>query len=235
MFRSVQTATKLRLAAATGLVATVAIVAAIARFSAGSFSLKVLVDCSHPGCPHDRGDEPGGHGEDGYRHQRKRHGAHGVDDRLLRLRSWYFGSGPRRSSVRLLRLRPSPRSRMDEDLVRLPRPRRWRCSAAPPRFCSHFVWLHGRPAILSLGVVCASAVYLGLNAAFVAFAVAVTTHEAYCVRPEAVLCLQRSPALPFAFLGLGLGWVYLTLGAAVVPLLVVPILIARSTSQAISS
>ena len=30
-------------------------------------------------------------------------------------------------------------------------------------------------------------------------------------------------------LGLGLGWVYLELGAAVVPLLVVPILIARST------
>jgi HD superfamily phosphodiesterase len=36
-------------------------------------------------------------------------------------------------------------------------------------------------------------------------------------------------AFPFALLGLGLGWVYLELGAAVVPLLVVPILIARST------
>ena len=36
-------------------------------------------------------------------------------------------------------------------------------------------------------------------------------------------------ALPFAVLGLGLGWVYLELGAAVVPLLVVPILIARRT------
>ncbi len=36
-------------------------------------------------------------------------------------------------------------------------------------------------------------------------------------------------AYPFAVLGLGLGWVYLELGAAVVPLLVVPILIARRT------
>jgi hypothetical protein len=35
-------------------------------------------------------------------------------------------------------------------------------------------------------------------------------------------------AVPFALLGLGLGWVYLELGAAVVPILVVPILIARS-------
>ena len=40
---------------------------------------------------------------------------------------------------------------------------------------------------------------------------------------------STSAAFPFAFLGLGLGWVYLNLGAAVVPLLVVPILIARST------
>jgi HD-GYP domain-containing protein (c-di-GMP phosphodiesterase class II) len=36
-------------------------------------------------------------------------------------------------------------------------------------------------------------------------------------------------AYPFALLGFGLGWVYLELGAVVVPLLVVPILIARRT------
>ena len=36
-------------------------------------------------------------------------------------------------------------------------------------------------------------------------------------------------AYPFAVLGLGLGWVYIQLGPAVVPLLVVPILIARRT------
>ncbi len=34
-------------------------------------------------------------------------------------------------------------------------------------------------------------------------------------------------AFPFAMLGLGVGWAYLELGAAVIPLLVVPILIAR--------
>ena len=43
MFRNVQTATKIRLAAAVGLVATAGIVAAIARFGAGSFSDEVLV------------------------------------------------------------------------------------------------------------------------------------------------------------------------------------------------
>ena len=36
-----------------------------------------------------------------------------------------------------------------------------------------------QPAILSLGVVCASAAYLGLNTVFIAFGVAVLNDEAY--------------------------------------------------------
>src|SRR4029077_10928244 len=82
--------------------------------------------------------------------------------------------------------------------------------------------------ILGLGVVCASAAYLGLNAVFVTFAVAALSKETYTPVLRQGFAYNAS-ALPFAFLGLGLGWVYLTLGAAVVPLLAVPILIARST------
>ena len=53
-----------------------------------------------------------------------------------------------------------------------------------------------------------------------------TRPTARCLRKIAAFDVG---AFPFAVLGLGLGWVYLELGAAVVPLLVVPILIARST------
>lgn len=84
------------------------------------------------------------------------------------------------------------------------------------------------PFILSVGVVAAAFTYLLLNAVFVSFPVAISGGDDY-VRVLREILAFNVGAFPFALLGLGLGWVYLELGAAVVPLLVVPILIARST------
>jgi hypothetical protein len=82
--------------------------------------------------------------------------------------------------------------------------------------------------VLTLGVGVAACTYLLLNALFVSFPVAISGGEDYGRVLREILALNVG-AFPFALLGLGLGWVYLELGAAVVPLLVVPILIARST------
>lgn len=84
------------------------------------------------------------------------------------------------------------------------------------------------PFILTVAVVAAASTYLVLNAVFVSFPVAISGGEEY-VRVLREIVAFNVGAFPFALLGLGLGWVYLELGAAVVPLLVVPILIARST------
>jgi hypothetical protein len=84
------------------------------------------------------------------------------------------------------------------------------------------------PFILCIAVVGAACTYLLLNAFFVSFPVAISGGEDY-VRVLREILAFNVGAFPFALLGLGLGWVYLELGAAVVPLLVVPILIARST------
>jgi len=84
------------------------------------------------------------------------------------------------------------------------------------------------PFVLSIAVIAAACTYLLLNAAFVSFPVAISGGEDY-MRVLRELLAFNVGAFPFALLGLGLGWVYLELGAAVVPLLVVPILIARST------
>ena len=84
------------------------------------------------------------------------------------------------------------------------------------------------PPLLIVAVVCAACTYLLLNAVFVSFPVAISGGEDYGRVLKQLLAFNVG-AFPFALLGLGLGWVYLELGAAVVPLLVVPILIARST------
>jgi HD-GYP domain-containing protein (c-di-GMP phosphodiesterase class II) len=84
------------------------------------------------------------------------------------------------------------------------------------------------PIVLGLGVSGAACTYLLLNAVFVSFPVALSGEEDYSKVLKQILVFNVG-AFPFALLGLGLGWVYLELGAAVVPLLVVPILIARST------
>jgi hypothetical protein len=83
-------------------------------------------------------------------------------------------------------------------------------------------------ALLAIAVMCAAATYLLLNALFVSFPVALSGGENY-VRVFREIGTFNASAFPFALVGLGLGWVYLELGTAIVPLLVVPILIARST------
>jgi hypothetical protein len=77
-----------------------------------------------------------------------------------------------------------------------------------------------------LATACAAIVYLALNSILISIPVSISCEEPYLsvLRQGATFSLG---AFPFAVLGFGLGWVYLELGAAVVPLLLVPILIAR--------
>lgn len=77
-----------------------------------------------------------------------------------------------------------------------------------------------------VGVVVASAIYLLLNSMIVAVPVSLTCDEPY-PRVFRQIAAFNTGGFPFAVLGFGLGWVYLELGAAVVPLLLVPIMIAR--------
>jgi HD superfamily phosphohydrolase YqeK len=82
-------------------------------------------------------------------------------------------------------------------------------------------------AILLLGATAlAASAYLLTNAALVGVPVSIANDENY---PNVLVQLVRFnlSAYPFALLGLGLGFVYVELGAAVFPLLVAPILIAR--------
>jgi hypothetical protein len=86
------------------------------------------------------------------------------------------------------------------------------------------------PSQLALlgGVMLGAAVYFSLQSVLLGIPVSLARSEPY--RPALIELLKINfRAYPFAVLGLGLGWVYLELGAAVVPLLVVPILIARRT------
>jgi HD superfamily phosphodiesterase len=73
-----------------------------------------------------------------------------------------------------------------------------------------------------------AATYLLVHSPLISIPVALSCREPYFTVLRQILAFDVG-AFPFALLGLGLGWVYLELGAAVVPLLVVPILIARST------
>jgi hypothetical protein len=84
------------------------------------------------------------------------------------------------------------------------------------------------PARLLAAVGAAALVYLLVCALLLALPVAITGGDDYIKTLKEIASFNVG-AFPFALLGLGLGWVYLELGAAVVPLLVVPILIARST------
>jgi HD domain len=227
MIRSVQTATKLRLAAAAGLVATAGIFAAIARFGAGSFSLEVLVALLVLGVLTIAATNLEVIASTNT----------GISGSVMILvasiivfsdYSYYLGPalvGLLCGFVDFAHLRNREWMKISfncasEALAML--------GGTAAFLVATSFGSTSQPAILSLGVICASAAYLGLNTVFVAFGVAVHNHEPYLPVLKNVFAINAA-ALPFAFLGLGLGWVYLNLGAAVVPLLVVPILIARST------
>jgi len=81
---------------------------------------------------------------------------------------------------------------------------------------------------LLIGAALGAGVYYGVHCALLSAPVAVTRRERYWPIFQELLSFDLR-AYPFAILGVGLGWVYLELGAVMVPLLVVPILIARST------
>jgi HD superfamily phosphohydrolase YqeK len=72
----------------------------------------------------------------------------------------------------------------------------------------------------------AASAYLLVNAALVGIPVSIANDEKYPLVLVQLIRFNLS-AYPFALLGLGLGFVYVELGAAVFPLLVAPILIAR--------
>jgi len=84
------------------------------------------------------------------------------------------------------------------------------------------------PGTLLLATCAAAVVYSVANALLVSVPVSLSSNDTYRTVARHIGKYDL-PAVPFAVLGLGLGWVYLELGAVVVPLLVVPILIARST------
>src|SRR5262249_41581325 len=88
----------------------------------------------------------------------------------------------------------------------------------------------GRPSSLlsSAGAAAVAAFcYLALNIALISIPIAIDSRERYRSIAGHMGRLGIG-AYPFAVLGLGLGWVYLQLGAWVVPLVVAPILIARA-------
>jgi hypothetical protein len=86
----------------------------------------------------------------------------------------------------------------------------------------------GSTVRLFIATALAAATYLLVHSPLVSIPVALSCGEPYFKVLRQIAAFDVG-AFPFALLGLGLGWVYLELGAAVVPLLVVPILIARST------
>jgi hypothetical protein len=79
---------------------------------------------------------------------------------------------------------------------------------------------------LFIGTFIASAAYLFLNSVLISVPVSISCNEPYRFVLRQIAAFNAG-GFPFAMLGLGLGWVYLELGAAVVPLLLVPIMIAR--------
>jgi hypothetical protein len=87
----------------------------------------------------------------------------------------------------------------------------------------------GRPEfepVLILLTAASALVYLLVNAVFVSLPVALSCGEPYRKVLRELILLDVG-AYPFALLGLGLGFVYLELGAIVFPLILVPLLIAR--------
>jgi hypothetical protein len=86
--------------------------------------------------------------------------------------------------------------------------------------------LHQPIPVLILVTGLSASVYLLVNSTLVSLPVALACGEPYRKVLRQLVRFDGG-AYPFALLGLGLGWAYLELGAAVVPLLVVPILIAR--------
>ncbi len=83
--------------------------------------------------------------------------------------------------------------------------------------------------LLVIGTAAAAWAYLVVNAVLVSVPVSISCGEPYRKVLRELAHFFGPGSYAFALVGLGLGWVYLEFGAFVVPLLVVPILIARGT------
>jgi HD superfamily phosphohydrolase YqeK len=82
------------------------------------------------------------------------------------------------------------------------------------------------PIVLLGATVLAASAYLVANALLMGLPISIANNEHYGVVLLQLVRFNLS-AYPFALIGLGLGFVYIELGAAVFPLIVAPILIAR--------
>ena len=80
--------------------------------------------------------------------------------------------------------------------------------------------------LFTVATVASASAYLLLNAVLLSGPVAVVSGESYRSVVAQLGSLDVG-ALPFAFLGVGFGWVYITWGPAVLALAIAPILIAR--------
>lgn len=100
--------------------------------------------------------------------------------------------------------------------------------AAAALFASLPISSHPATLWIVFGAAISALTYSVVNSALVAVPVSVAMDEPYQSALRDTVSFSIG-SFPFAMLGLGLGWVYLEFGAAVVPLLVVPIMIARRT------
>jgi hypothetical protein len=91
---------------------------------------------------------------------------------------------------------------------------------APGANVSRAVWLVG--AALGAGI------YYIVHCVLLSWPLAITREERYRTMLPQLLVIDLR-AYPFSLVGLGVGWVYIDLGAAVVPLFAVPIFVARRT------
>src|SRR5215470_18868189 len=71
-------------------------------------------------------------------------------------------------------------------------------------------------------------VYYLLHCTLLSWPLAITRGEKYRTMLRQLMAIELR-AYPFSLVGLGVGWVYVHLGAAVVPLFAVPIFVARRT------
>jgi HD superfamily phosphodiesterase len=78
------------------------------------------------------------------------------------------------------------------------------------------------------GAALGAAIYYIVHCVLLSWPLAITRGERYAVMLPQLLVIDLR-AYPFSLVGLGVGWVYIDLGAAVVPLFAVPIFVARRT------
>ena len=85
---------------------------------------------------------------------------------------------------------------------------------------------HPTTPVLLIVMTISSLVFLTTNGLLLSWPISIARGERFSAVARQMTRINAS-SFPFALLGLGVGWVYLELGAWVVPILVVPVIIAR--------